>query len=156
MQIKHSIGFQKVYASINSIFRHKRFFLALCCLYLRFPFKQEKINHPQTEVSVECAGIFQYLIENKNNHSWHKLHRLAVVLCCLLSNRVADNGKSAVTLQLQCKVENNCSAQIDLFLQKLYRFALPKKIKLGFKKVISTTRGCFSEVSLSLRPSYFV
>ena len=27
MQIKHSIGFQKVYASINSIFRHKRFFL---------------------------------------------------------------------------------------------------------------------------------
>ena len=70
MQIKHSIGFQKVYASINSIFRHKRFFFfALCCLYLRFPFKQEKINHAQTEASVECAGIFQYLIENKNNHS---------------------------------------------------------------------------------------
>ena len=29
MQIKHSIGFQKVYASINSIFRHKRFFFPL-------------------------------------------------------------------------------------------------------------------------------
>ena len=27
MQIEHSIGFQKVYASINSIFRHKRSFL---------------------------------------------------------------------------------------------------------------------------------
>lgn len=27
MQIEHSIGFQKVYASVNSIFRHKRYFL---------------------------------------------------------------------------------------------------------------------------------
>ena len=58
-----------------------------------------------------------------------KLLRLVVVLCCLLTNRVADNGKPTVTLQLQCKCENNCSAQIDLFLQKLYKFPLPKKIR---------------------------
>ena len=37
MQIEHSIGFQKVYASINSIFRHKRSFLPIVvctCVFL--------------------------------------------------------------------------------------------------------------------------
>ena len=29
IQIEHSIGFQKVYASVNSIFRHKRFLFCL-------------------------------------------------------------------------------------------------------------------------------
>lgn len=53
-----------------------------------------------------------------------------MVLCCLLTNRVADNGKPALTLQLQCKCENNCSAQIDLFLPKLYKFLFPKKIRI--------------------------
>ena len=101
MQIEHSIGVQKVYASINSIFSHKRFFFALCCLYLRFIFKQEKINHPQTEASVELqrSNIFFFF---KSYTSFHYLR------------------------------------------------------KSGFKKVISTARKCFSEVPLSLRPSYFV
>lgn len=51
MQIEHSIGFQNVYASVISIFRHKRYFLSFvvstCGVDLQS--KRRKINHPQME-----------------------------------------------------------------------------------------------------------
>lgn len=45
MQIEHSIGFQKVYASVNSNFRQEILFI-VCSLHVRLFIKQKKIDHP--------------------------------------------------------------------------------------------------------------
>lgn len=133
MHIEHLIGFHEVYASISSIFRHKRCFVPFVVCTCGFIYIKQEKGNPQAETHLKPLWIIQILRLRFIEVNSHVRDRSTInIYCCNVSFGYFEAIKSPHYILLDWEINTVTGNKIPLILCELTNESLiPSETKPG-------------------------